>query len=666
MPRHRLSHFHRFLLVFVLYVVRHPIRVLIAAVLGVAFAAGLAWWRLNVSTDQNRLFSSNVPFFKDYLAFNADFPENEANYVLVQAKDPIHWPAVARWAAVSDAITDALRKRTDAVRDVDNRVPLESLHGQGLLYESHALLKQDLRDTKQLVPLARQWGEAPRGIQTLLGPTPLERWISGLGLQNPPDVQAAQLTGLMAEGWHQAIEQPNVPITLGNQVPDLSRLGASDPSRLGYNYTEDQEDILHGVPNPRHLLLIRVVQTDSFGSLHGLEQSIDVIRETAAAAAKPFPEFTVDLTGRPVLEADEMSTTDRDSTISEIVALSAVFIGLVLLLRSIWLAVAAELALLVGIGWTFGWATVSTMAYTRSSHGELNLLSAVFLIALIGIGMDYLIQVLTRYRSESNRHGDREGAREPRVIWIGVFKYVAAPINTACLGAAGAFFVSMFTHFRGAAELGLIASGGLLLCLSTGYIILPALLTLFPARVKAWPETDAITAYKPGRHPNRWLISPALWLALLMAGLPFAFRTRFDPGLINMQNPQLPSVRLVNKLQMWSDVVLSKDLNVLRRVRDKAVTLSTVGGTESVLDAQDNYDWLQQHNSELGDNLKWIDPPSIEYDRIPTIRGKASSLAKKYRDAAESAAQSAAADFRTSAASLDRFVADLPDAAVTG
>src|SRR5207253_3961292 len=121
---------------------------------------------------------------------------------------------------------------------------------------------------------------------------------------------------------------------------------------------------------------------------------------------------------------DEMRTTDTDSTRAEIVALTAVFFGLVVLLRSIWLAVAAELALGVGIAWTFGWATVTL--------GELNLLSIVFMLALIGIGMDYLVQILTRYRQEVVRRTHAES------IWIGVFHHVSLPINTACLRAAGA------------------------------------------------------------------------------------------------------------------------------------------------------------------------------------------------------------------------------------
>src|SRR5207248_6725377 len=84
--------------------------------------------------------------------------------------------------------------------------------------------------------------------------------------------------------------------------------------------------------------------------------------------------------------------------------------------------------------------------------------------------------ILTRYRQEAVRR------HAPEAIWIAVFRHVAAPINTACMGAAGAFLVSVFTNFRGAAQLGIIAGGGLLLCLIAGYVVLPALLTIFPPK----------------------------------------------------------------------------------------------------------------------------------------------------------------------------------------
>ena len=97
--------------------------------------------------------------------------------------------------------------------------------------------------------------------------------------------------------------------------------------------------------------------------------------------------------------------------LAEALALASILVGLVALLRSVWLAVVTELGLLAGIGWTFGWATVSV--------GELNLLSMVFLLALIGIGVDYLIQVVSRYRHEAAK-------RPPsRALWVRVFRAIA-------------------------------------------------------------------------------------------------------------------------------------------------------------------------------------------------------------------------------------------------
>ena len=66
-------------------------------------------------------------------------------------------------------------------------------------------------------------------------------------------------------------------------------------------------------------------------------------------------------------------------------------------------------------------------------------------------------------------------------------------------------------------------------------------------------------------------------------------------------------------------MVLSKDPVVLRRVRKAVLRLPTVGSTESVLDAQDSYDWLQAHAAALGDNIQWTDPAAVAYDRIPQI-----------------------------------------------
>jgi predicted RND superfamily exporter protein len=602
----------------------------------------LAFAKLGLSTDQDELFSSKVAFFKDYINFTRDFPENQASYVMIEAADPAHPPAVSEWIAAADAITERLRKDTADVLSVDSHIPLEKLGRQGILFEDPEQVKQDYSDLAKLsIPFR------PKNLLTArLGEVPIERFLNGLGQQvgskagektdKQSDAQTSEFAGLIARGLTASVKDTGAAVELGRQVPDLSQLGQTDPSKLGYYYTTDQE-------NPaNHLLLVSVYERDDYSSQNGFANAIDGIRADVAEAAAPFKQFHVNLTGRPALEADEMTTTDHDARTSEIAALTAVFIGLVLLLRSFWVAVVAEIALLVGIGWTFGWATITV-------H-RLNLLSMVFLIALTGIGMDYLIQVLTRYRRESARRTSARG------IWTGVFKYVAAPINTACLGAAGAFFVSIFTNFRGAAELGIVASGGLLLCLLTGYVILPPLLTLFPAKPRASDAerssdcddkgaTGAGTVVAAGvaagvaaaggkasRWHHFWLVPPVAWVILLVLSIPFARRAHFDPSLLKMQSQSLQSVQLIHKLQTWSAAVLvpPTDLGILRQVRDKVEKLSSVKDTESILTAYDNYDWLHQQQAvEIGRT----DYEPVQPQNLAALISSSGEVAKAFRGA---------------------------------
>jgi predicted RND superfamily exporter protein len=74
---------HRQIQKTVLAVVRHPKLTLGAAGIVLVGCVSIALNGLTLSTDQNKLFSSQVPFFRNYLDFIAKFPENEAMYVIV-------------------------------------------------------------------------------------------------------------------------------------------------------------------------------------------------------------------------------------------------------------------------------------------------------------------------------------------------------------------------------------------------------------------------------------------------------------------------------------------------------------------------------------------------------------------------------------------------------
>jgi uncharacterized protein len=596
----------------VLTVVHHPRIALVCIFVSVAICSIAALTRLTISTDQNKLFSSKPWFFHDYLEYIKRFRENEAIYIVIEPADSGANPPVARWTATADAVTNRLRSMSEVVAAYC-RVPIDQLGRQAILFDDPRKLPADLAGAKQLGQLALIWGAKPSVLIGALGRTPIERQLAGAALR--PDPQTAGFVALLADSWDKAILDPGKKLTVGNGVTDFRAVSATNPADLGYFYVPDQSD-----PS-RHRILIQVYPVRKFESLTSVAETVDAIRKAALDAGKDFPEFQIGVTGRPTLEADQMQTTDVDSHRAEVIALTFVFIGMAIMLRSIWLAIVAEIALGIGIGWTFGWATASI--------GQLNLLSLVFMIALIGIGMDYLVQILTRYRLEARRY------TRPTAIWVRVFRYVGPPINTACLGAAGAFFVAVFTDFRGAAELGVIAGPGLILCLLAGYTVLPAMLTIFPPKLKPY---EASERYKPARRSGAgWLALPAVWGVLLLIGAPYMPRAHFDPGLIKLQVPTLPSVKLIRTLQTWVAVVLSSDTDELRKIRDTVASSPLVASTDGVIKAQDNAAWLAKHAYEVP-KIEWQNPAPVRVGDLGEIATKSRNLAKVFSAEPEAAA----------------------------
>jgi predicted RND superfamily exporter protein len=598
----------------VLAVVNHPKLSLCIAGVVVFACAMLSLERLSISSDQDQLFSSHVKFFKDWLDFQDWFPENTALYVVVEpanrdrAAPP---PPVARWAAIADALSQRLAKLPQQVKSVDARVPSEKLGPWGLIFDEPQRVRQSFDEVKgEFAQLVQLWAEKPTLKTALLGTTPLERFFPAMlagRLANPADTRLVPLVDEIARSLTFALDHPDAALALGQGLPDLASLDATDPQRLGYYYVPDESD------SSRRLLLVRVYPLVDYSSLTAISEVVETIRTAVREVAREFPEFRVGTTGRPALAADEMRITDRDSNRAEIIAMAVIFLLLWSMLRSIWIALAAEIALAIGIGWTFGWATITV--------GELNLLSIVFLIALIGIGMDYLVQILFAFRREAKRRV------RATAIWARVFRSVGPPINTACLGAAGAFLVSALTDFRGAAQLGIIAGGGLLLCLLAGYTVLPALLTLWPPKL---PQIDAAERYSgtAAKDTTARRLVAAGWLVLLAIGVRFALRAQFNPNLLDLQAPKLPSVQLVRKLQTWSAVVLSRDLGQLRQAREALAGSPVISSTESILTAYDNLAWLHDHVGEMP-QIQWTEPAAVQPADLPRLASKVRALAQQ-------------------------------------
>jgi len=561
--------FYKHLVRLALGVARRPVLTLVISALVLTVCVYLAVTRLEQTADQNELFNPKSPFFRDYLDYVQKFPENEAVFVVIRPRAATGIPG-ARWMELSERITQKLTDLKQHVVSVQNRVPVEQLGNQGILLADWGEIHKQVAQAKEFLPLIKIAGTAPGLDSVLLGRQPLERTLRSIALAPKLDDDTQRFTSVLLTGVEISLRDG---LAVGVDLAALdSTSNTQNPARAGYFIVAD-----NSTP-PQPMMLIKVFPKYDYASRQVVVARMQAIRQAVKDCVAGYPELQAGLTGRPVLEADELDITDRDFTLAEALAMVTIFIALIIAFRSFWLALLVKIGLAVGVGWTVGWATLTV--------GRLSLLSMVFVVALIGIGMDYLIQVIARYRYEVYRRHSQQA------IFAHVYRNVGPPIVTTCAGAAGAFLIAVLGDFRGAQELGIIAGGGLFLCLLSAYTILPALLVLVPIRIPATKRIPApARTLAPTVRARHW-IGPAIWLVLLCAAIPTAFYTRFDSNLIKLQPAHTEAVELVNKMNTWYSVVLDRDLNALRRVRAQIITAPVVAGTDSLLDAQDKQAFL--------------------------------------------------------------------------
>jgi predicted RND superfamily exporter protein len=192
------------------------------------------------------------------------------------------------------------------------------------------------------------------------------------------------------------------------------------------------------------------------------------------------------------------------------------------------------------MAWAFGYVTLAV--------GHLNILSVAFTVTLIGIGIDYGTYYVSRYLQA------RQAGLETREALLDTARSIGPAISTGAITTAVAFFAAGFTEFRGVAELGIIAGGGILLCAVAELFVLPAAILLVDR--SRWGRT------LPAPLPvHRWLAPFCRWprwtlaaglAATLLVGIGSA-RLRSDHNLMNMQVADAESVAWEQRLLSRGD-----------------------------------------------------------------------------------------------------------------
>jgi predicted RND superfamily exporter protein len=126
--------------------------------------------------------------------------------------------------------------------------------------------------------------------------------------------------------------------------------------------------------------------------------------------------------------------------------------------------------------------------------------------------------------------------------------------------------------------------------------------------------------------------------------------------LLELQAQSLESVKLIRRLQTWSAVVLSTDLDSIRAAREAVRGSAAVARTESVLDAWDNYQVLTTGVAPLP-AVEWAEPAAVGPGAVPRLAVSARNLARVY------AAGSGGPNAPETAVAMTRLADALEDAA---
>jgi uncharacterized protein len=132
-------------------------------------------------------------------------------------------------------------------------------------------------------------------------------------------------------------------------------------------------------------------------------------------------------------------------------------------------------------------------------RGTFNIVTTFIFAILMGLGIDYAIHCLARYRFERQRGLDLLAAMEAALRSAG------SALLACALTTGSGFFLLQLAHFRGFSQFGLLAGIGLLIALVVTFIMVPALIVLMERlRPMGWkPSPRASTGEAPSSPDTR-------------------------------------------------------------------------------------------------------------------------------------------------------------------
>ncbi|MAE71086.1 MAG: hypothetical protein CME06_11545 [Gemmatimonadetes bacterium] len=505
--------------------------------------------QLGLNFQWTEMLPADSPLVVGVERVHSEFTTGNSYIVAITAPD-----AATLEAAVDDAareiekIDEPLRQ---VVRGIDEEFALD--HGLGSLGATDLRRAERLLSDPDLLPFLRHLNDT---FEDDYGDS-----TDRLSDDERSVVSILQAVGGLTDGLIAAADGRDAAPLIDRAVRDLS---SGDP----YFRSLDGE-----------MALIFVSPLGEVGDMTTVIPVDYAIEELFEGLAQRHPKATFERTGVIPVSRDELDSLGGMTYLLSGLALALAYLLLAIAFRDLTTPILAGAPLLAGIIW-------SLAVYTFTVR-ELNIMTAVIMMVLTGLGIDFSIHLVGRFQEERQGGGTSADALRRTLSETG------GGVVTGGLTTAIAFFVLMVAETKGIREFGFCAGIGVLLTLCSVLTLLPALLMWRDERLSSagrrlasrpLPALGAL-AHGAGRRALPFSIVVVVTTA---AGIWLGTQNRYEYNMLELEPAGLRSVDLQPEiverfgLSMEVAFVTAPDIETSRHLAEAFRDLESVGDVDDI------------------------------------------------------------------------------------
>jgi len=592
----------------------HPKRVIAVSIALFLLSVAYTVAKLDFKTSRNDLVQQNEPAVQRFKEISEDFGRITNVIVVVEGND------LDRMKDFAVQLAKRLKQEPQYFGNIFYRLDTSSLEGKKLLFLSPKEL-EDLRDKlKDYNELIEELAFEP-SLATIL------RYVNQKISEATVSHIVKGFLGQESDDKKKDGKKERDPVDLSFLRSLLTELKASlEPN---YRFHSPWDTFFKAskrfsydgflVSDDERFLYITLEAKSQKKGFTKKKAPLDRLRaHIKELRAQSFADISAGVTGGVALATDEMSRAMTDTKIATIVAIIGITLLFIVVFRQVHNPFLAMVTLIMSLGWTFGWLTLTV--------GYLNILSVTFTPILLGLGVDFGIHILARFIEERERGLECIDSIHHSVAFTGKAVILGA------LTTAFAFFALMLARFRGIQELGFIVGCGVLFSLLATFTVLPALMSMMEKCLHSQNQKKrlAINLDFPFltsmlRH---YRIIEGATLIVTVFALFWIPRVHFDYNLLKLQARGTESVVWEEKIigesgrSSWFAVTTADNIDELRLKHAAFEKLPAVRKVDSLADLlpedqQRRIDLVHSIKPYVPDmDLGNIEPESVDLEEL--------------------------------------------------